>query len=53
MNLKIGDVVRLNSGGPEMTIGNLLSGNVVRASWFVGASLKRELFHTDQLVKVA
>ena len=53
MKFKIGDVVRLKSGGPSMTVGNILSESVVRATWFVGDKIMRAFFHTDQLVKAS
>lgn len=38
---KIGDVVRLKSGGPAMTVGGLVDG-LVRCIWFT------DLRHVDQ-----
>jgi uncharacterized protein YodC (DUF2158 family) len=32
--LKIGDVVQLNSGGPKMTVAGLQSDGAVRCVWF-------------------
>jgi len=53
MTLKTGDAVRLKTGGPAMSVGNVLSGDVIRASWFVGDEIHRDLFHADQLEKLA
>jgi uncharacterized protein YodC (DUF2158 family) len=53
MEFKNGDVVRLRSGGPDMTIKgeNLLNGKVL-CQWFVGATLKQEYFLIETLEKI-
>lgn len=51
-----GDVVRLNSGGPKMTVERTwLSGgvNYAHAQWFHGDDLLEANFPFDSLVKVA
>ena len=32
--IKVGDVVVLKSGGPEMTVCEIVEGDVVNAAWF-------------------
>lgn len=56
-NIKIGDEVRLKSGGPIMTVKNigdyLMSAGVedgVMCVWFVGDTLKEEVFERQTLV---
>lgn len=51
MKFKTGDIVRLKSGGPDMTVGNIVSERFLRASWFIGDRLVRNIFHFNQLVK--
>ncbi len=46
--LKIGDTVRLKSGGPQMTV-NSIEDNVIKCQWFDGNNLKEGVFHKDQL----
>jgi uncharacterized protein YodC (DUF2158 family) len=42
---KVGDVVKLNSGGPTMTVSQVESGGGhVRCIWFSGDDLKVESF---------
>ena len=50
---KKGDVVRLNSGGPEMTIdtADLVSGKAL-CRWFVGNKLEQGIFSKVLLEKV-
>ncbi|PQO28085.1 DUF2158 domain-containing protein [Blastopirellula marina] len=40
MNLKIGDVVRLKSGGPQMTVDHIENDDV-HVAWFDGRKCKR------------
>jgi len=51
---KIGDVVRLKSGGPKMTIARFTKTDdwpvAVACSWFTGDELKWDLFGVHQLV---
>ena len=50
MELKRGDVVRLKSGGPIMTVGKVSSDGEVICAWFNHAEdVKREVFHQDLL----
>jgi uncharacterized protein YodC (DUF2158 family) len=53
--LKIGDVVHLRSGGPEMTVTNVgLDGfrtPTVWCVWFVGTKQQAGTFPPDSLVK--
>jgi uncharacterized protein YodC (DUF2158 family) len=43
--LKIGDVVQLKSGGPKMTVVDLLSGTThVTCMWFADTAVKTEIF---------
>lgn len=62
IKFKVGDVVRLKSGGPEMTIeeidytipskgsGSTFTGYVY-CKWFIGNELKNGRFHQDSLNK--
>lgn len=52
-DMKPGDLVKLKSGGPVMTLGSLTSaiGQETRCFWFVGLDLKSALFPLDALVK--
>lgn len=48
--LKSGDVVRLKSGGPAMTVSNLLTVlDKVQCVWFIGSNLQNETFSTCTL----
>jgi uncharacterized protein YodC (DUF2158 family) len=48
--LKIGDIVRLKSGGPIMTLNNIFGdGGTVECLWFVTAELKSGRFSHDAL----
>jgi uncharacterized protein YodC (DUF2158 family) len=58
MNFKVGDVVQLKSGGPPMTVQeiiNLPGEPFVRCSWFItvkgNQKLNVESFHPDSLIK--
>jgi uncharacterized protein YodC (DUF2158 family) len=46
-----GDIVKLKSGGPEMTVFQWLSfgGGVFRCQWFAGKKLEAGDFKPDQL----
>lgn len=48
-----GDIVKLKSGGPEMTVRewNLMS-KVYICQWFAGKKLEQGLFHPDSLTLV-
>ena len=58
MALKIGNVVRLKSGGPDMTVENVSPDGVVGCTWFnekeaysniFHSNVFRDTFHQDQL----
>lgn len=51
-NSKIGDVVRLLSGGPKMTVTKHFNTTVAQVSWFDGDYLYRELVPYKSLLKV-
>lgn len=54
-NLHSGDVVRLRSGGPNMTLetaSRALGVVVLKAIWFDGGELRKANFFASQLVKV-
>lgn len=57
---KVGDIVRLISGGPEMTVAEVKAQNVipsylgrVSCQWFGGKKLEHGYFPAESLVKVA
>ncbi|WP_234267568.1 YodC family protein [Hydrogenophaga sp. NFH-34] len=60
MKFQIGDVVRLNSGGPDMTVSGLHEKKfphggvvpVVACTWFDGKTLSKESFKPELLTKV-
>lgn len=45
-----GVVVKLNSGGPTMTITEVGDDGIVQAAWFVSDVLHRDAFHYKELV---
>jgi|ERR1051325_11402697 uncharacterized protein YodC (DUF2158 family) len=49
--LKLGDTVRLKSGGPVMTLGPEMDTGGFLCSWFDGATLQRGNFYLEQLEK--
>lgn len=48
MTFKRGDLVRLKSGGPVMTVASEVGGSV-EAVWFVGAEHRSALFNESML----
>jgi len=48
---KPGDIVRLKSGGPKMTVDSV-AGHNVWATWFVDAKREHARFHEDSLEPV-
>jgi uncharacterized protein YodC (DUF2158 family) len=46
---KPGDLVRLKSGGPIMTVSAITSRDKVDCHWFVGETLKATEFHSNAL----
>jgi len=51
MNVKIGDVVQLKSGGPKMTV-NEIANTQTNCVWFVGGSRESGNFDPEALEKV-
>ena len=48
--IKIGDTVRLKSGGPVMTTnGYAGTGSTMKCAWFVGAEAKEAVFSPEAL----
>lgn len=47
--VKPGDVVRLTSGGPPMTVGNPATRGVFECRWFDGVDLRSGPFPPDSL----
>lgn len=47
-DIKVGDVVQLNSGGPYMTVVNVERGTVY-TNWFIGAKLESADFEPESL----
>lgn len=45
-----GDLVRLKSGGPTMTVNAVLSRGVCQCQWFSGSKLQKGTFDSDSLV---
>ncbi len=48
-SFKVGERVRLNSGGPELTVRDV-DGDSVSCDWFDGATLRQKAFDKRQLV---
>ena len=48
LGLKIGDVVRLRSGGPTMSIASV--SGLIGCTWFAGGHCKHNFFEPDVLV---
>lgn len=49
MDIKIGEVVRLKSGGPQMTIVRQMSAETVACQWFVENDLFERIFVIESL----
>lgn len=49
---KIGDIVKLKSGGPNMTVGMVLAKGRYRCQWFAGSKDQSADFWADALVRV-
>jgi uncharacterized protein YodC (DUF2158 family) len=47
---KAGDIVRLKSGSPRMTLTSVDNRGYVRTSWFGGAVQEHGDFHVDALI---
>ncbi|MBC8662060.1 DUF2158 domain-containing protein [Vibrio parahaemolyticus] len=59
MSFKKGDIVRLKSGGPKMTVQNIVPPTMpgrepsyLNTQWFAGSTLKKGSFPFDSLEKV-
>jgi uncharacterized protein YodC (DUF2158 family) len=51
---EVGDVVRLRSGGPKMTIQEVIQiGGNIRCQWFVQGEVRHSVFHPRSLQKLA
>ena len=50
MPFKDGDLVRLKSGGPLMTVENHRKDDMIEVRWFDGASLSGDAFRSECLV---
>ena len=46
---KVGDTVKLKSGGPLMTVALIKTDTLILCEWFVGDEKKSEEFHPDTL----
>lgn len=46
-----GDVVKLKSGGPNMTIDHLIEGEKAVCSWFNDHIFNRNVFHFHSIIK--
>lgn len=46
---KVGDLVKLRSGGPVMTVSDVIDSDLVRCQWFAGKKLETGNFDTGTL----
>jgi uncharacterized protein YodC (DUF2158 family) len=47
---KVGDMVKLKSGGPKMTVNSILANGKLMCAWFDGTNKpNKEQFHPDAL----
>jgi uncharacterized protein YodC (DUF2158 family) len=51
--LKVGDVVRLKSGGPDMTVVGVISKELLMCNWFDGQTVKASHFPHEALQKAS
>ena len=49
MELKVGDVVRLKSGGPEMTVEEISENKYITCVWFERNMVRTHAFRTELL----
>ena len=49
---KIGDTVKLISGGPPMAVNQILSNDQIICQWFAGKKLESGYFSSDCLIRV-
>jgi uncharacterized protein YodC (DUF2158 family) len=52
-DFEIGNVVQLQSGGPKMTVCDLVSDADVVCQWFEGSEVHQESFPKDALKKIS
>jgi len=52
MEFKKGDLVKLKSGGPTMTVSEI-ENNRIYCQWFANNELKTEVIEAEALVKVS
>jgi uncharacterized protein YodC (DUF2158 family) len=51
---EVGDVVRLRSGGPKMTVQEVIEiGGNIRCQWFVQGEVRTAVFHPRSLDRLA
>ncbi len=48
-----GDVVKLKSGGPKLTVESMRDNGECNVRWFSGVELKQAVLRTDALVRKA
>ncbi len=51
--LKVGDVVKLKSGGPHMTVVGVISKDLLMCNWFDGQTVKANHVPHEALEKVS
>ncbi|WP_241303039.1 YodC family protein [Burkholderia stabilis] len=51
-NFKTGDIVKLRSGGPDMTIHDSASDGEYKCQWFAGKKLESGWFRPEALQRV-
>lgn len=51
--VRVGDIVRLRSGGPDMTVDALRAPDLVECVWFDGGQRQTALFHAQTLIAVS
>ncbi len=49
MKFKVGDIVELKSGGPEMTVNGFAANGKCVCSWFAAGEARTEQFFPDAL----
>jgi uncharacterized protein YodC (DUF2158 family) len=49
MTFRVGEVVMLRSGGPEMTVTDVRPDGIIMVAWFGGAVLKTGAFQDQTL----
>lgn len=53
LDLVVGDVVQLKSGGPKMTLECAMNDGTWEAHWFAGSAMKKGCFHPNTIKKIA